>query len=180
MGGGGLGIRRSKHNCFQLASGRLVLTGGRWMRVGFLAAVASVHLKRMKMTSMEIRRDNTLGVVASRWFPLVVFGRFSWGCQAAGMYRGCRFSCFFGLLSPLCWGVSLSTLVSFWLCISLVDIEAGLMKIHYLKKMVWTAIYYMHIVIFSVCQDKNQFLSLCLSKQMTSCSNGSIVLIYAL
>jgi hypothetical protein len=77
MGGEGLGIRRSKHSCFQLVSSRLVLTGERWMRVGFPAAVASVHLKRMKMTSMEIRSDNTLGAVASRRFPLFVLGYFS-------------------------------------------------------------------------------------------------------
>ena len=32
--------------------------------------------------------------------------------------------------------MSLSALVSFWLCISFVDIETGLMKIHYLKNMV--------------------------------------------
>lgn len=66
MGCGGLRIRRSKHSCFQLVSGRLVLTGGRWMRVGFPAAVALVHLKRMKMISMEIRSDNALGAVATR------------------------------------------------------------------------------------------------------------------
>jgi hypothetical protein len=36
------------------------------MRVGFPAAVALVHLKRMKMISMEIRSDNALGAVATR------------------------------------------------------------------------------------------------------------------
>lgn len=34
-----------------------------------------------------------------------------------------------------------STLVSFWLCISLVDIEAGLMKIHYLKIYIFAYVY---------------------------------------
>lgn len=102
MGSGGLGIRRSKCKRFQLVSGQLVLNGGQWMRVGYPVAMASVHLKWMKMASVENRSDNAIGAVAIRRLPLVDFVRFSRGCRDARICRGCRFFLFWFVCSPLC------------------------------------------------------------------------------
>lgn len=61
----------------------------------------------------------------TKWLPLVEFGHFRRGCRDA-TYRD-EIVVFSFLV------VSLSVLVPFWLCISLMNIEAGLIKIHYLK-----------------------------------------------
>jgi hypothetical protein len=69
------------------------------------------------MASAEIRNDDALGVAATRRLTLAEF----FGSMFFSFLRGY---------------VSLNALVFFWLCILFVDIEAGLMKIHYLKKCV--------------------------------------------
>jgi hypothetical protein len=68
------------------------------------------------MTAAEVHSVGALGVAVTWWLSLIE------SCHS--FFFGCVFS---SLLRCL------SVLVSFWLCISFVDIEAGLMKIHYLK-----------------------------------------------
>ena len=93
--------------------------------------MVSAHLRWMKMAPGEVCSDGALEAAVTWRLSLIESDRFKRGCRKAGMCQG---HIFVVVYSPIWWGVSLSALVSFWLCIFFVDIEAGLLKIHYLKK----------------------------------------------
>jgi hypothetical protein len=80
----------------------------------------------MKMAPTEVHNIGALGAAVTYDFHslnLAVSGEDAKECLIL----------FVIMFSPLYQGVSLSAFISFWLCISFVNIEAGLMKIHYLK-----------------------------------------------
>jgi hypothetical protein len=71
----------------------------------------------------RVRSDGALGAAVTWQLPLAESGRFRRVCREVRMCWGRSFFLFL-----FCWGVSLSALISFWLCISYVNIEAGLMN----------------------------------------------------
>jgi hypothetical protein len=74
------------------------------------------HLNWMKIATAKVRSDGALGAVVNLRLSLTESGRFRRGCQEAGMCQSRSFS--FMVVRSLCWGVSLSALVSFVMCIS--------------------------------------------------------------
>lgn len=92
--------------------------GWRWHQWRF---VATSHLGRRRLDDFH-----SLNLVVSREYVGKQKGK--------GVPRSLVFFSFLVVCYSLYWGVSVSVLVSFRFCISLVDVETGLIKIYYIKK----------------------------------------------